>query len=383
VHLDERVFTNMTKSESSTATETPSESWTSREKIRALVGTFFLVCIALFIQIGTMAEEEAIEEDTFVRTGIKGRNKGKTCPCNEKRHEKFHGDLLNRNNLLHMVERARGSMIAKIKEDYGDYYDGIFVGEDKAYTPSSPESVDRLKRKLMIKVLRMQTEILNKDCHKCENVEEEDTFVNYVWATGGHSASAGHGNLYNESYTAYFGVDTKMVFEAIGIHFEARNHAMGATGSGLEMSMCWEQVFGSDVDFFSWDYGMVDITKLPGLMHYGYRGGLSPGRPAMIGFDVGGQEWLWTEREDQLASLGTLGMSTFVSTNLMYYTRNTGIPDSGIGVTQAEIDALPVMVRNYRCGTQYESGDPFCGEEKYSKEFCPNRMAQAGWHPGL
>ena len=28
--------------------------------------------------------------------------------------------------------------------------------------------------------------------------------------------------------------------------------------SGYEISMCFEQIFGSDIDFFSWDFGMTD-----------------------------------------------------------------------------------------------------------------------------
>jgi hypothetical protein len=33
--------------------------------------------------------------------------------------------------------------------------------------------------------------------------------------------------------------------------------------------MCFDQVFGSDVDFFSWDYGMTDGRKDSLLFHYG------------------------------------------------------------------------------------------------------------------
>ena len=46
---------------------------------------------------------------------------------------------------------------------------------------------------------------------------------NYIWATGGHSASAGHGNLYNESYTAFMERDVKDIFGSIGIDFHGRH----------------------------------------------------------------------------------------------------------------------------------------------------------------
>jgi len=375
------------KLERKTTAGTPSESWTSREKIRALVGIFFLVCVALFIQIGTIAEEEAIAEDTYMRAGNKvggtKDDKGKKCPCSEKRNEKFHGDLLNRKDLLDMASTARDRMIDTIKEDYGEYFDAIFVGEGKGYASQSVESTERLKRKLMIKVLRMQTEVLKKGCEECTDVDEENTFVDYVWATGGHSSAAGHGNLFNESYTAVLGRDARMVFEAIGVYFDDRNYAMGGTSAGLEISMCWEQIFGSDVDFFSWDYGMTDGNKIQALMHYGYRGGISPGRPAFMGRDIGGRTR--GTRQMALNELEALGMAVSGAAGDETYTvMSLGIPDSSEGLTQEQINTLPRMVRNFKCGTQYfESGDPFCGVEKYSKEICPRRGKQAAWHPGL
>ena len=49
----------------------------------------------------------------------------------------------------------------------------------------------------------------------------------FVWATGGHSTAAGHGNLYNETYTAYLVRAAKPVFQSIGIDFVGRNCGMG------------------------------------------------------------------------------------------------------------------------------------------------------------
>ena len=124
--------------------------------------------------------------------------------------------------------------------------------------------MERLKRKLKIKVLSMQMQLKNQlraqdsDFHGCncsnssairtkQVLEELDTeeesvlfegmdegeepifYEKYTWATGGHSASAAHGNLYNESYTAYMEDDLKDVFGSIGIEFEGRNYAMGGS----------------------------------------------------------------------------------------------------------------------------------------------------------
>lgn len=50
--------------------------------------------------------------------------------------------------------------------------------------------------------------------------------VSFVWASGGHSAAAGHGNLYAESYTAYLQRIGQPIFDAVGMDLEGRNYAM-------------------------------------------------------------------------------------------------------------------------------------------------------------
>ena len=52
---------------------------------------------------------------------------------------------------------------------------------------------------------------------------EKDEYVPFIWATGGHSSAAGHGNLYNESYTAVMERGVVDVFDAVGIEFIGRN----------------------------------------------------------------------------------------------------------------------------------------------------------------
>ena len=75
-----------------------------------------------------------------------------------------------------------------------------------------------------------------------------DHYAKIVWATGGHSAAAGHGNLFNESYTSFLEQAVSNVFGAIAIEFEGRNYAMGGTPSAPEMALCQEAVFGTDID---------------------------------------------------------------------------------------------------------------------------------------
>lgn len=350
---------------------------------------------AQVIHVRTKVIERNDEADASCQSLCSARTKG--------RHVKFQGDLLNRQDLTTMVYNARTKLYEKLRKDYGDYFDAIFFGDDKKFTPISSHgsSAERLKRKLMIKVLEVQTNIMTQEqrvAEKCdcsqggkalvqsispmgtEVVEVPDTYARYVWASGGHSSAAGHGNLFNESYTAVMGRDARLVFQSIGIDFEDRNYAMGGTASAAEIAMCWEQIFGSDVDFVSWDYGMTDGVYAQRLMYFGYRAALSPGRPALIGVKVGGRPR--KKREGVLLELEKLGLPVFYGSDESHERRAEQIPDT-YGMSKQEIDQLPEYVRNFRCGNQYEKGDPFCGSEKYTKYVCHPRGKQVRWHPGL
>jgi hypothetical protein len=160
-------------------------------------------------------------------------------------------ELLNRQTLLDRARTAQAVVVEKLRRDYGAYFEPMFVDTtvqtdttgEVTYRPVHPitpagPSLARLKRKLMLKLLQMQVTVQNAarsttttmttttegcECttargtpqrglpeEELESAEPETTRTNptttyaqYIWATGGHSAAAGHGNLYNESYTAY------------------------------------------------------------------------------------------------------------------------------------------------------------------------------------
>jgi hypothetical protein len=173
------------------------------------------------------------------------------------RKTKFGGDLLDPNDIFRLANAAKDETIGLLREDYGDYFDPIFVngtkGKDeqnryhgmKGMNPDGP-SRDRLKRKFKIKVLKMMTAVIASEsnifgCDCIQNLgtltpgvnestltDIPDFYEKYVFANGGHSQAAGHGNRFSESYTAVFGRDVRRVWEAIGIQLIDRNHAMGA-----------------------------------------------------------------------------------------------------------------------------------------------------------
>jgi hypothetical protein len=112
----------------------------------------------------------------------------------------------------------------------------------------------------MIKMLSVQVSIAKQDSEasgcdcmngevatplpgRSPNFTQEDApfdplYERYVWATGGHSAAAAHGNLFNESYTAHIERNLQPLFASLGIDFEARNYAMGGTRWVLIVDVC-------------------------------------------------------------------------------------------------------------------------------------------------
>ena len=184
--------------------------------------------------------------------------------CSDRRNQRFEHfkgyDILNTQDLLNQVADETKLLVAKLHVDYGkETFETIFMNDNgrvRPFVPFGDESIKRLRRKLMIKVLSVQKDLLQKesffngcDCvngdvgipHNPstttkqksgeENNDDKDAvppldtlFENYIWATGGHSASAGHGNLFNESYTAFMERDLKDVFGSIGIDFQGRKY---------------------------------------------------------------------------------------------------------------------------------------------------------------
>ena len=251
-------------------------------------------------------------------------------------------------------------------------------------------------------------------------------YLLYTWYTL-LLLSAGHGNLFQESYTKVMEHTAKDVFASVGLIFEARNYAMGATASAAEMSMCFSQIFGDDVDIFSWDYGMLEARDyLRGrYLHYVTRGLLSRNpdhfsttgiaTPAFVALqEIGnGRKHILSDLTKAFLTTNTNnddkkkkkkkdnnsnsddgnddekdppipennGLALFLGDEYLFKEMKEAIPET-LGMSGAEIKDLPPYVRNFKCNNALENGDPYCGDEKYSTEVCPKRMGMASWHPG-
>ena len=316
-------------------------------------------------------------------------------------------DLLNRQTLVETVTSKMNDLILKLHIDYGlENFENMFVlsnndtaklnermmfkgvkpitGDDDDSASSSAVSLQRLKRKLQMKVLEMQVQIMKKRQRKEDHfraIAANKPSTTYVVAIGGNSVAAGHGNLYNESYTAYLERDMEDIFNSIGIDFEGRNYGMGGISSGAEISLCSEEVYGSDVDLLVWDFSMTDEKNTEFMYHYMYKGGRNPGRPAQLAMRLGGEGGKRKDiiqRRRIMATLESLGLSMFTSDNSEI---RKAIPDT-MGMNDEQIHNMPEYVRNFKCTNKIEDGLPYCKEEKWSKDLCPDRKRRTSWHPG-
>ena len=109
--------------------------------------------------------------------------------------------------------------------------------------PNNPiDGRTRLVRKYTLKLYQVQSGMVQaqlRPAQQCLDACQESmmmapgggdpTFSKFVWANGGHSASAAHGDMYRESYTATLGRDVQPILGGIGLDFQVRNYAMVRT----------------------------------------------------------------------------------------------------------------------------------------------------------
>ena len=211
-------------------------------------------------------------------------------------------------------------------------YNGRWNAEEKELyraktEPQNFHSAANFRRKMIIKILRAHS----------RSYSTPSNAGTFVWATGGHSAAAGHGNLFRESYTKVMEAAVSGVFAASGLELEARNYAMSATSSASEMSMCFPQIYGDDVDIFSWDFGMLEARDyLSGrLLHYATRGFLSntrlvPAFVALQGINRARKQMLEELHDSFRGTLGNEtnnGLALFLNDEDYWTSMKEAIPD--------------------------------------------------------
>jgi hypothetical protein len=192
------------------------------------------------------------------------------------------------------------------------------------------------------------------------------------------SATAGHGNMWRESYTAVLERAVTDIFATVGLNFIGRNHAMGGTGSAPEIAMCIKEVFGTDIDVLAWDTGMTDGKYYAGMSQYFLRAAILPNRPALAALHMGGHKG----RRNVMKELTGMGLAVLSLDKGEEERLKEAVPDSAGNFTDEEIAEMPEFVRSFKCGKQIEVGDPGCGANKFNATICRKRKYKSSWHPG-
>ncbi|KAL7571160.1 hypothetical protein ACA910_014761 [Epithemia clementina (nom. ined.)] len=287
---------------------------------------------------------------------------------------------------------AKAKYLQQLKAEYGTEFASLLVQTTTTTTPENGTNVfqatslswDRLTRKVALKIL--QTQLFQPQPSQPSSQPPPPPF-SFVWATGGHSAAAGHGNLRNESYTAVLQAKARPLFQAVQLHFVARPYAMGGTSCGNEINTCLPAIFGTEIDVLSWDYGMTTGRDYGKVELFFHRAALLPNRPALIGLFL-------AHRQSILEQMEAWGPAVFSMNAESVLAQIPDTADQPVSTSIMDdwgnsmmMTMMPPNLRSFVCHGEIEKGNPTCADEKYTnlpdpKDPCQNRQGKVSWHPG-
>lgn len=196
----------------------------------------------------------------------------------------------------------------------------------------------------------------------------------FTFIMGGHSAAAGHGNHFKQSYTMQAHRVLEPVFSNLGVQLISRNLAQGGLGT-IHSALGSADIYGDEIDFIMWDSGMTEGRDGKAVDMFGRQALLSNRVPAIWNLN---QDVLELYYEHCDADIGSLG------------TGELGIP---VTLDEKHAETLPYAVQYHTCDSEH--GD-MCREHKYMANcwvegddvMLPKRQndkpgGQASWHPGF
>jgi len=202
-------------------------------------------------------------------------------------------------------------------------------------------------------------------------VMTEDMFV---VATGGHSATAGHGNHYTQSYTLQVQWILEGVFSRLGVRHQSRNMSLGGLGT-TQTGIATKQILGHDVDMLLWDSGMTEKEGRARDMFF-RQGILGGGKVPML---------LAASPRDDIIGM----LNEHADADVLMFGDQSVLPKTE---TLEEVAKLPWAVQYVRCGSEISG---ICRDNEYAGEcwierddFQPPTKqdktigGRAKWHPG-
>ena len=257
-----------------------------------------------------------------------------------------------------------------MKELYGESFFPVIFHKVQEAFQLNEISKTRFLRRVKIKLLRPYFN---------NTASFDHTFT---WVTAGHSNAAAHGNLYNQSYTYTLERYARKAFQSVGIDFIAKNYAMGGYGSGPELSLCLESIYGQKFDLFSWNFGMTDGRNYFNLelilnrivtvantwsINSSDQDSYLP-TILLVGPDRG--------RLEVMANAEKNGLGVIVSTpDPILDSLKEKLPDADV----FDQGNLTDHLSNFICKGKFEA----CGNNyKFRAEPCKTVKGQVGWHDG-
>jgi hypothetical protein len=197
----------------------------------------------------------------------------------------------------------------------------------------------------------------------------------FVLSMGGHSAAAGHGNHFVQSYTLQVQRILQPVLARLGVHHEARNFGQGGLGT-IQNGMGASSLYGPDVDVLLWDSGMTE-KKSQNVEVMARQAILGGGKvPFFFHFP---NDVAQTLHDHAGADVG------FTSSAL------SGIPKAEVF---GDLKTIPYAARYMRCHNDIKKD--VCKPEEYSglcwmdrSDYTPTTKQEpypggrASWHPGF
>jgi hypothetical protein len=220
---------------------------------------------------------------------------------------------------------------------------------------TTPQSWEALKRRILHAVMT------------------EDSFV---FAMGGHSSAAGHGNHFQQSYTLQIQWILEAVFARLGVRHQARNFGNGGLGT-VHNGLGAGSIYGPDVDVLMWDSSMTEgIESFKDIMHRQH---------FLSGLKI---PVLWTEAVEA---------AKFFHTTMGIPVGSPGSGKNGIIAEQSNITMvekeIPFALRYMSCASEIKS---VCKNHEYDAKCWVDRPdikspenqrdypeGRAGWHPGM
>jgi hypothetical protein len=194
---------------------------------------------------------------------------------------------------------------------------------------------------------------------------------------GGHSAAAGHGNHFRQSYVMQFHKVMEPVFSWLGVSLTSRNLAHGGLGT-LQSAMGARDIYGKDIDIMLWDSGMTEGRDGKAVDLFLRQALIAGDRvPLLYG---GSWNFLQMLHDNVDADVGQFGQAS------------VGVPET---TDEKQALTLPYASRFMKCAK--ERNDLCSSKANKYKSMCwtewdqytpANKQGsvvggQAGWHPGF